>query len=222
MEPAGVTSFPSSALRCLALAVSLCACAPKMHRIEPYRNDPQQAAALAARARALCESPQAGARTAPGRPFFTDGCTAWFDRSWAECCVTHDIQYWCGGSASERKRADEQLHLCVSEAAPGWLARITYWGVRVGGHPLFPFHYRWGFGRSYLPWYDDPAEAQPGSTRPARAPTFEPRRDPRHARHRRAGCRGTARRVSPSRSRVARPARTIGRRARHPSARLDP
>jgi hypothetical protein len=28
-------------------------------------------------------------------------------------------------------------------------------GVRVGGHPIFPTYFRWGYGRPYSPWYDD-------------------------------------------------------------------
>ena len=82
----------------------------------------------------------------------------WFDRTWDQCCVDHDIAYWCGGSAEERKQADRALRACVDALTPSWLAWTTYLGVRIGGHPLFPVHYRWGFGRSYCPWYDAPAE----------------------------------------------------------------
>jgi hypothetical protein len=33
----------------------------------------------------------------PTRAFLTDGCSWWPDGAWQECCVTHEIAYWCGG-----------------------------------------------------------------------------------------------------------------------------
>jgi hypothetical protein len=87
---------------------------------------------------------------APRYPFTTDGCTLWPDCTWQMCCVDHDMQYWCGGSAAERLRADQQLRSCIAEHGGGvGLARLAYWGVRAGGHPLLPVYWRWGYG---WPW----------------------------------------------------------------------
>ncbi len=134
-------------------AALLAACAYTGHTVEPYASDPARATQLQDQARALCEE---SGREAPEMPFITDGCSIWPDREWTQCCVAHDAHYWCGGSASERKRADQELRTCLEKVAPSGLATLTYWGVRVGAHPIFPLHYRWGFGRRYLPWYDRP------------------------------------------------------------------
>ncbi len=147
----------------LPIVASGIACAPKMHRVEPYQSDPAAAAELEARAQAFCEAASPAERSPRDKRFITDGCTAWFDRDWEGCCVEHDIAYWCGGSAQERKLADRELQMCVAESddAPGWLAWMTYLGVRVGGHPVFPVHYRWGFGRSsYRPLYEEAKPAE--------------------------------------------------------------
>ena len=140
----------------VALGLAVAACAPRQHRIEPYRSDPVAAAALEARAVAICEQGHNGPRTPPDTSFVTDGCSLWFDDGWGEpCCVEHDIRYWCGGEAEERSAADESLRACVDANAAGWLAESMWLGVQVGGHPIFPTWYRWGYGRSYRPWYDD-------------------------------------------------------------------
>ncbi len=47
------------------------------------------------------------------RPFTTDGCSLYPDRSastgkdWCACCVAHDRAYWRGGTEAERLKADE-------------------------------------------------------------------------------------------------------------------
>jgi hypothetical protein len=91
----------------------------------------------------------------------TDGCSLWLDGGWANpCCVIHDTHYWCGGASAERRQADRELRACVDEHASSAMAWLMWLGVRVGGHPIFPTWYRWGYGRSYLPWYGAyPAEA---------------------------------------------------------------
>jgi hypothetical protein len=143
----------SRALPVLTAGLALAGCAPKLHTVEPYRSDPAAAAALEARAAERC-----AARTAPPAPdegFVTDGCSVWFDGSWVECCIEHDATYWCGGPRPERAESDRDLRACVDQTAPTGLAWLTWLGTRIGGHPLFPLHYRWGFGRSYCPWYVD-------------------------------------------------------------------
>ena len=93
-------------------------------------------------------------RIQPVRSFTTDGCSLFPDADWnLECCVEHDIAYWCGGEADERRDADATFGRCVagnSNAFLGWLMKT---GVRVGGHPIFLTPYRWGYGHPYRPFY---------------------------------------------------------------------
>jgi hypothetical protein len=148
-----------AALATALLGLALAGCAPKLHTVEPYRSDRSVAAALEARASTTCEQGPEGPRSAPEKRFVTDGCSSWLDDGWAEpCCVDHDIHYWCGGSAQERRAADTALRRCIRERQPSWLAGLMWLGVRLGGHPIFPTHYRWGYGRVWQACYGDEAE----------------------------------------------------------------
>lgn len=97
--------------------------------------------------------------------FVSDGCTLFPDGSfnnqdkWCDCCQTHDLAYWQGGSADERVLADATLRECVlTQTGDQQLAQTMYLGVRAGGHPAFPTWYRWGYGwpygRGYQPLSD--------------------------------------------------------------------
>jgi hypothetical protein len=145
-----------------AVVTALAACAPKFHTIQPYRSDAAAARVLELRARDACVNGPRQPRTLPPKPFVTDGCSLWIDDGWGEpCCVEHDIHYWCGGESQERSDADAALRRCVDERAPAGLAWLMWLGVRVGGHPIFPTYYRWGYGRDYRPLYGDyPARTQ--------------------------------------------------------------
>ena len=99
------------------------------------------------------------------RPFTSDGCSLFPDGTlkdrteWCDCCLSHDLAYWQGGTAAERKSADETLRECVLERTRDKaLAETMYLGVRAGGHPAFPAWYRWGYGwpygRGYTPLSD--------------------------------------------------------------------
>ncbi len=99
-------------------------------------------------------------------PFTTDGCSgglsfAWrllFGTAtpWEDCCIEHDRLYWCGGTAAERRAADRALLKCVrNNGHPGW--SLALWAaVRIGGHPLLPLPWRWGFGWKYPRPYSAP------------------------------------------------------------------
>ena len=88
--------------------------------------------------------------------FASDGCSLFPDGTlkdrtlWCDCCFKHDITYWRGGSEEERKRADKALRACVLErTGDKAFAEMTYDSVRVGGSPVFPTWYRWGYGWEY-------------------------------------------------------------------------
>ena len=87
------------------------------------------------------------------RPFSTDGCSVFPDRSliskadWCQCCVAHDLAYWRGGTSQARLSADKALSTCVLRVtANKALADLMYAGVRTGGGPHFYTPYRWGYG----------------------------------------------------------------------------
>ena len=90
------------------------------------------------------------------RPFSTDGCSLFPDRcpfgkaDWCSCCLVHDLAYWRGGSADERRAADRALRACVLKSTgSSALATLMYAGVRVGGSPYVYTPFRWGFGWPY-------------------------------------------------------------------------
>ncbi len=90
------------------------------------------------------------------RAFTTDGCSLFPDGDgespdrWHDCCVSHDMSYWRGGSAAQRRHADAALGACVL-AATGrpLLAEQMSRAVRLGGMPLLPTSFRWGYGWGY-------------------------------------------------------------------------
>lgn len=90
-------------------------------------------------------------------PFTTDGCTMFPDGSpadvtlWQHCCIEHDFAYYLGGPSEAREAADTQLRACVAAAANQAVADVMYYGVRVGGTPVLPTPWRWGYGWKYDP-----------------------------------------------------------------------
>jgi len=90
------------------------------------------------------------------KPFSSDGCSQFPDGTlseknlWCGCCITHDIAYWQGGSRQQKKQADEALRSCVLKSTNNnILAETMYIGARLGGLPIFPVWYRWGYGWEY-------------------------------------------------------------------------
>ncbi len=94
-------------------------------------------------------------------PFSTDGCSAFPDGTiaqqslWFDCCISHDLAYWKGGSFAERQQADLELGQCVARLGEPGIAQLMYHGVRIGGSPHIPTPFRWGYGwpfaRGYKP-----------------------------------------------------------------------
>ncbi|MEO8601235.1 MAG: hypothetical protein ABI629_01525 [bacterium] len=132
------------------LLMLLSACTPRRNTLEPYRDDAAASAALEARAQTACAAQRP---VTPPNPFRTDGCSAWPDDGWVECCVVHDMAYWCGGASELRAAADEALRACVNSVAGGGWASSMYWGVRLCGAGWMPVPWRWGYG---WPWLGDP------------------------------------------------------------------
>jgi hypothetical protein len=100
------------------------------------------------------------ASTSNLRPFATDGCSLFPDRSartgkdWGACCVTHDRAYWRGGGKVDRRVADKELRMCVlAKTDSKGLSSLMYRGVRIGGMPYLPTPFRWGYGWGYGRFY---------------------------------------------------------------------
>jgi len=87
--------------------------------------------------------------------FTSDGCSVFPDGTlqdqslWVNCCIRHDFSYWKGGTYAERLNADKELELCVSKIGQPEIAKVMLLGVRAGGSPYFPSHFRWGYGWPY-------------------------------------------------------------------------
>ena len=88
--------------------------------------------------------------------FSSDGCSQFPDGTftqinlWCDCCITHDIAYWQGGSRKQKKQADRALRSCILSTTDNLLLADTmYYGVTLGGSPVFPTWYRWGYGWRY-------------------------------------------------------------------------
>ena len=128
----------------LALAVG---CTPRRNTLRPYPDD--VAAERERKATALCRARRA---ELPPNRFTTDGCSMWPDDSWVDCCVTHDMAYWCGGPSEARREADRAFCRCVSATMGSGWARVMFWGVRIGGPGWMPAPWRWGYG---WPWLRD-------------------------------------------------------------------
>lgn len=144
-NPAGLFSL----LVC-AICLLCSACTPLRSRLKPpyLINDAvYDEAAVQTYAAAQCAGHE-GDGVIPPHPFTTDGCSMWPDGTWRECCVVHDVSYWCGGP-EKRSIADRNLQACVRRKSTRANAFFMYLGVRLGGYRWWPFPWRWGYG---YPW----------------------------------------------------------------------
>jgi len=149
-------SAPGAAAAAVLVAAALLACATPTRSALPLgsqRDDGIEP--IAAQAVAECRV-RRGAHGAPPHPFTTDGCSLWPDSVWFECCVVHDMAYWCGGSADDRARADRALADCVSANGSCGMGGVMGLGVRPGGVPWMPAPWRWGYGWDYPAGYESP------------------------------------------------------------------
>ncbi|AMO56504.1 hypothetical protein GZ77_06875 [Endozoicomonas montiporae] len=88
-------------------------------------------------------------------PFTSDGCS-WFPDGnlrhrtlWLDCCIAHDYAYWKGGTREQRAEADRALKSCVTDLGEPVIGWFMEFGVRMGGTPLLPTSFRWGYGWPY-------------------------------------------------------------------------
>ncbi len=93
------------------------------------------------------------------KAFSTDGCSSFPNGTlshkelWLQCCTEHDRTYWQGGTYTERLEADKELRECVAQVGEPDIANLMLGGVRVGGTPILPTRFRWGYGWDYPRWY---------------------------------------------------------------------
>lgn len=91
----------------------------------------------------------------PTLEFSTDGCTLWpegfnAESNWSACCVRHDVDYWCGGTAEERVTADNTYRECVKQKN-GMMGVLMFYSSRLLGHPMLPTPWRFGWGHNEYP-----------------------------------------------------------------------
>lgn len=80
------------------------------------------------------------------KPFSTDLCTHYPNyskdgtlRPYSQCCLMHDLEYWVGGTQTERKQADRNLKHCFKSLGYDMRSRLVFEGVRIFGKPY------WGY-----------------------------------------------------------------------------
>ena len=78
----------------------------------------------------------------------SEGCSLAPDIS-LQCCIQHDHAYYYGGSARDRYSADGTFRECLRDEDWPVLSWVYYGAVRIGGHPIVPLWFRWGFGSPY-------------------------------------------------------------------------
>jgi hypothetical protein len=83
-------------------------------------------------------------------PFSSNGCSGFREATFFSCCFVHDLDYWAGGTWSDRSRADRRLWSCVlTISGERVVADIGYVLVRLGTIP--GRFVRDGWGRA---WYN--------------------------------------------------------------------
>jgi len=105
--------------------------------------------------------PLSSVASAKLKTFSSDGCSSFPDGTiehknlWLACCTAHDLAYWQGGTFKQREKADVDLKECVAKVGKKEIAMLMLAGVRVGGTPLLPTSFRWGYGWPYPKFYGE-------------------------------------------------------------------
>lgn len=96
---------------------------------------------------AAAQLPQSKPHREVPHDFKSDGCSQWPDGDYRDCCEAHDLDYYYGGTAADRKAADKRLYKCVRDKGHKVNAVVMFLGVRIGAIQWLPTPFRWGFGR---------------------------------------------------------------------------
>jgi hypothetical protein len=158
---------PTHRIGAIVLAAAAGACTPVQSTLRPpyeIAGVQYSEAELQAMATDRCRRSQSPAESLPPHPFTTDGCSLSPNGRWTECCVEHDMAYWCDGAASLRRAADQLLEACVEHDGRPVLAKLMYVGVRVGGSGWLPFPWRWGYGYPWMHTAVASKDAKPSSS----------------------------------------------------------
>ena len=81
--------------------------------------------------------------------YVSDQCSWFPDGNYGDCCVEHDKDYFFGGTMGDRRASDKRLVQCVKGKGHGFLSKVMWLGVRVGGMAFLPSSFRWGFGKDW-------------------------------------------------------------------------
>lgn len=108
---------------------------------------------VGAKAKKLFSNPKAPTL----RPFTSDGCSASPDgvpltsksQAWLDCCIDHDLEYWGGGSKSDKRSADSKFKKCIQDKGYESVAYLYHKSVSVVPSAKTNFTYRWGYGWNY-------------------------------------------------------------------------
>ena len=79
-------------------------------------------------------------------PFSSNGCSVFPDGATYGCCYVHDMAYWAGGTAADRRKADRALELCAGDVSNHVVGGIMYAAVTIFGTPGVPTRVQWGYG----------------------------------------------------------------------------
>ena len=118
-------------------------------------------------------------------PFKSDGCTSFPNgpkenrELWCFACEHHDFTYWQGGTFADRLAADRKMKEDIRNTGHPLAAAVAFAGVRVGGSPLLPTPWRWGYGwekfpRAYRPLTEEDSQLVKKAT-PAALASIWPR-----------------------------------------------
>lgn len=143
----------ASGIFVISTAFTVAGCTPMQSRIDPpypFKGDVFNEEEIQKIAAQTCGFEDTAELPPDINPFTTDGCTLWPDGNWRECCIAHDILYWCSEGDLSRKETDQALRDCVRERDSPANAFFMYWGTRLTALPWLPFPWRWGYGYRWL------------------------------------------------------------------------
>ena len=136
----------------LALAVIASGCIPHHSELRPpylVGGIQYTEVKLQALAAERCRESSGAFASLPPYPFTTDGCSLVPNGPMTECCIEHDMAYWCGGPSVLRRTADEALKSCIVGHGGKVKSTFMYAGVRLGGARWLPLPWRWGYGYAW-------------------------------------------------------------------------